>query len=308
MHIDPEFLNCVGFVGFPTDQGFRAVGTCFVLAVEQENERFSYLVTARHVVRPTKFRKEVYNEDTEIFVRLPTIDGLAHVIKMTRGQWTPHPDRNIDICISEFDALNDDRRDELNLQALLYPGISIDEEAANEWGFGIGSELFITSVFVGHVGESGNIPIVRRASIAAMATTPIRVGSPTRDAYLVETRSLGGTSGAPVFFHLDPYRMAERQAPTRNMNDPSLKTAPYKLIGMLIGSHAGNYLDDFIADDITDDEAASIISAADFSFNAGISIVLPLNLVIEVLYCKEVYIRRLLAIEAIKLQSGFQQT
>lgn len=105
MHIDGKFIHCVGFIGFPSSYGFRADGTCFALSIDEENERFGYLVTARHLVRPMKFRKETYSQDDEIFVRLPNRDGSAQIIKMTRGQWVPHHDQSVDICISDFDAI-----------------------------------------------------------------------------------------------------------------------------------------------------------------------------------------------------------
>lgn len=76
MHIDADFMNCVGFIGTPSAIGFSADGTCFVLSVEEENERFSYLVTARHLVRPIRFRKELYPETDSVHVRLPMSDEV----------------------------------------------------------------------------------------------------------------------------------------------------------------------------------------------------------------------------------------
>ena len=104
LHIDPDFLSCVGFIGSPTAHGFAADGTCFMLAIEEDGERFTYLVTARHLVRPIKFRKEIYPEGDLIHVRLPRRDHLpAHVMRMTRGQWTPHIDNRVDVCVAEID-------------------------------------------------------------------------------------------------------------------------------------------------------------------------------------------------------------
>src|SRR5690606_30737090 len=64
-----------------------------------------------------------------------------------------------------------------------------------------GDPVFIAGVFVGRVGDRRNIPVLRLASIAATADEPVAWGSPRRPAYLIETKSLGGTSGSPVFLH-----------------------------------------------------------------------------------------------------------
>jgi hypothetical protein len=301
MHIDPDFMNCVGFIGAPSAHGFTADGTCFIFGIEEENERFNYLVTARHLVRPTHFREEVHSLDDFVYIRLPRVDGKAHVVKMMRGQWTPHSDRHVDICITEFDQIGLDERNELLMASLLYPGIGMNEEEITEYGFGVGSDLFIPSVFAGHVGEAFNIPIIRRASVAALPLTPIRVGSPTKPAFLIETHSLGGTSGAPVFFHLDPYKSSAREPASHRQWDQSVRVAPYKLIGMLIGSHSGNYLADFVSTD----EAGSII-AKDADFNAGISVVLPLQLILEIINNSDIKARRDASLEAIKKQSGYR--
>jgi hypothetical protein len=307
MQIDADFLNCVGFIGFRTERGFAPIGTCFMLAVDDENdagticERFTYLVTARHLVRPRHRGREIYPETDIVYVRLPTRSGGAMEIPVRRGDWTPPPDHSVDICVTEFAPLAEKHGEELNCGALLFPGIGLDADEAEDHGFGIGSVLFIASLFTGRHGDSFNIPVVRIGSVAAMPVAPIREGSRTRPAYLVETRSLGGSSGSPVFFHLDPYRQSERSPSPRQPSNPMVRVAPYKFIGMLIGAFSGNYPHDFPADP---DEGRE--PPTDVDFNAGISIVLPSGLIMELINSAEVRCRRRAALEAIHKQCGYR--
>ena len=77
-----------------------------------------------------------------------------------------------------------------------------------------------------------------------MPEEPIEFFSPNRPAYLVETRSLGGLSGSPVFLHRYPDRprgdlvtMGYAQAiPGRPMADRTPVVLPYALIGMVLGT------------------------------------------------------------------------
>jgi hypothetical protein len=302
MQIDPGILNTVGFIGEPTGQGFDARGTCFLLRVVDEAEAFTYLITARHLVRPIKFRKETCPTTDPIYVRLPAEGGGTFVIPMTRGDWIPHKDNHVDLCVAEFDPRKWEAEKKLQITTLEYPSIAIDDQRATHFGFGIGSGIFIPSVFVGHEGELNNTPVVRLGNVAAMPA-PIRRGSPTRPAYLIETHSIGGASGAPVFFHIDPFKNFGRSELPRDLTDPKTKISPYLLIGVLIGAHSGSYLADFVE---RDDEEQIISLNPDF--NAGISIVVPIPVVIEILDQDEPRGRREAALESIGRRTGYRET
>jgi hypothetical protein len=86
--------------------------------------------------------------------------------------------------------------------------MSATEEVIAKRGIGVGEEVFITGLFVNHAGRKRNLPIVRAGNIAQMPEEPVYVGERFGDmeAYLVESRSVGGLSGSPVFAYLDPSR------------------------------------------------------------------------------------------------------
>jgi len=297
MHIDEGILRTVGFIGYPAADAFHAEGNCFLLRLEQENEPFIYLVTARHLVRPTSRGIEEHSVERPVHVRFPRRNRLPLVIEMARVDWVPHADPRVDVCVAEFDLRRWDADGDLQITTLEYPSIALDDSRAGHFGFGIGSEIFIPSVFVGHEGELTNLPIVRLGSVAAMATAPVRNASPTKRAYLIETHSLGGTSGAPVFFHTHPYRMFARQElPLPPGNDERRgRIVPYLLIGLLIGGHYNRYPGDFAPA-----EGETVAPPTDADFNAGISVVLPIEIIMEIINCETFAKRREVTLKAIR--------
>ena len=173
----------------------------------------------------------------------------------------------------------------------------LSETTIKHASLSIGDELFIPSLFIGRVGDRN--PVLRVANLAAMDDEPVWGGSPSRPAYLVETRSLGGTSGSPVFLNVYPRRIINRGSiPTDPVS--GVYEMPYLLIGMFIGTHSGQYHGDFVVDD----DAPEV--SKDVDFNAGISIVLPIVQVLEVLNQPAMKDARRATIEAKRKQSGYR--
>jgi hypothetical protein len=210
-----------------------------------------------------------------------------------------HPDpKNVDVCVYPFDTQRHDVNDELDISSVVALG---DKQQSLESGAGLslGDEVFITGAFVGRIGENRNIPVARIGHIAAMPQEPVFGGSPRHPAYLIETKSLGGISGSPVFLNTVPYRRS-RPIGMEKAGEKSLH-APYLLIGMMHGIHGENYHFDFVTADDHDQ-----IIPADTEFNAGIGIALPIDRVYETLNHPSLVEGRRAAIEAKKRDSGYR--
>src|SRR5262249_32247530 len=73
----------------------------------------------------------------------------------------------------------------------------------------VGDNIFSPGLFVQSAGKKKNLPILRVGNIARMPGDEMIVletrsrGDVSLRAYLVETHSWGGFSGAPVFWHFD---------------------------------------------------------------------------------------------------------
>ncbi len=309
MQIDEGIVKCVGFIGAESQTGFVADGTCFFVNYVEENESFLYVVTARHLVRPIKFGKETLPGDGLVRIRMSARIGAPRILDTVRKTWLPHSNRHIDACVRSFDLREFDPNDELDFNFL-----RINPEETSETGsilmtperekiFGpisMGDDVFIASLFPGHVGEKRNIPVVRVGNIAAPPLEVVRVGSPTVPAYLIETKSLGGTSGAPVFLHLQPQHTI-RNVPRYWETSDGGRVVPYALIGIVLGLHSGMYASDFIQTDA--DEA---IIGKDADFNAGISVVLPIQHVVDIIEGDELKSARKASLAAIQKQSGYR--
>jgi hypothetical protein len=152
---------------------------------------FTFLATARHVAEKLEGR--------EFALRVNRLDGSIAII---RGQadtkWWYHPTERkyIDAALCMFFP---DNYGELDIQAI-HVGWFADEETIKEANIGAGDEVFIAGLFTKITETAKNIPIVRIGNLAMMPgeKIPFKDGK-LIDAYLVESRSLGGLSGSPVF-------------------------------------------------------------------------------------------------------------
>jgi hypothetical protein len=311
VQVAEEFLNCTAFLGQGIGDGFVAAGTCFFVQITEDELTFPYAVSARHVVRPYQCdRTQTPNPDS-IAMRINVKEQpTTRLFATNRADWVPHPDRFIDICVYPFNFMAAEAPDigggTLEINTLMvdiepFPprhSVLLTDELRRHWRFSLGDEVFIPSLFVGRLGDRRNIPVVRVATIAAMDREPVAYGSPRRPAYLVETKSLGGTSGAPVFFHTKASSRTEGVL-QRDQQTGDFVT-PYLLLGMLIGAHGGQYEDDFVTD--------NPVVLKDVEFNAGISIVLPISQVMEVIHCDRLREARQAKIAERRKLSGYRPT
>lgn len=68
---------------------------------------------------------------------------------------------------------------------------------------GPGDECLSIGRFVGHAGKNSNNPVVRFGQISQNPIEPVLMDGQPQECFLVESRSIGGYSGSPVFVHLD---------------------------------------------------------------------------------------------------------
>jgi hypothetical protein len=184
----------VAFIGIrqdPTDDhspiAFK--GTAFIVAVPRLGsltQGWFYLVTAKHVADRVEHR--------EVFVRMNSYDGKIGLLRGAAVPWYKHPtDLAVDVAVLPFDP-----PDWAKFTAIRTDQFATDEiiRTAN---IGPGSEVFVTGLFTGHTGQSQNQPIIRTGNVAMMPADRIRTACEPMECYLIESRSIGGLSGSPVF-------------------------------------------------------------------------------------------------------------
>ena len=127
-------------------------------------------------------------------VRLNTIDGSWDVLELEVDDWIPHPGGD-DLVVAPIELPEGKHR---------YFPIHTETHLHrhNLGGVGAGDDTFMIGRFVSHEGAQRNTPSLRFGNIAMLPFEEIRlVDGHMQEAFLVETRSLSGYSGSPVFVY-----------------------------------------------------------------------------------------------------------
>ena len=194
-----DVRNCVAFLGRKHNGEEKIVATAFFVSIKVEHLFFAYLVTAAHVIRNTESRD--YSDDQIIYLHLNAKSGTRFKPIQSRiKNWYFHPrDDAVDVAVMPFRILPESDHTALDFESS--PEIEANPQ---RWWFDIGTDVFITGLFLRHAGRQRNIPILRTGTIAAMPEEPVTLVKPNGEeqdvrAYLIETHSIGGLSGSPVF-------------------------------------------------------------------------------------------------------------
>lgn len=199
--ISPAVQKCVVFLGRRHNGVERIVATAFFLSLKVDRFYFTHLVTAAHIIEHTK--SSDYSDDGIIYLYLNSNSGTRFkTIRSEIKHWYMHPtDSAIDVAVLPFKLLSE--FDHLVVGFEFPPEF---EKNPQRWEIGVGTDVFLTGLFVRHRGRQRNIPIVRTGTIAALPdqNEPVDISESDNEernvtAYLIETHSLGGLSGSPVF-------------------------------------------------------------------------------------------------------------
>jgi len=255
MRVPDEILKCVAFIGAKPEGGdFAAAGTVFFIGHDIEGVRRPYAVTAKHVVQGLQG-----SGVQDACIRYSTPGGVGFSYVKTE-HWFFHPDPTVDLAVNGVVAL--DHHDQM-----LFPSWQILENSEIErYDVNLGEQVVFPGLFVHHHGTHRNIPIVRLGSLAALGGERVLSEGVERDAFLIEARSIGGYSGAPVFFDLGRTRQTQT---TTLFNQGST----FRLVGIV---HGHFRID---ARTLTNDRAVPLDPE---KINAGIAIVTPGEKLLEI--------------------------
>lgn len=129
--------------------------------------------------------------------------------------------------------------------------------------------------FVNHEGKQRNLPSVRFGNISMMPYEPVRTSRGLlQEVFLVESRSLPGYSGSPVFLAPFPNSALRKEQP------------PAKLLGIDMG-HLKDHLPVLSKKELAQGKRFPICDDWTVESNTGMSCVIPAWKIIETLYMEE---------------------
>lgn len=228
MYVNPEFRRSTVFVYYNGRHGMMAAGTAFITREVIAGTEFAWyhIVTARHILE--KARVHAVSED-EVYLRVNTAaKGGADFVQVGLTRWMFHPDDS-PLTGVEWLTPSDSLRydvavmpcpDEIFDRAWfaileMDPDSVVTPELIAEDGIAPGDDVALAGLYRNHVGKQSNIPIIRSGIISAMPDEPVGTALGPMDAYLIETRSLGGLSGSPVMWLSGPGRLDPKTAVMR---------------------------------------------------------------------------------------------
>lgn len=181
------FLECSVYFyrdKFDAEDGSKLGGSGFLALVPIEARPDGgtfYLVTNRHVAQKATV------------VRLNTLDDEFDVLPIKGDAWTCH--KQADLAVAEISLPEPYRVSAVPLRFFL-------AEHDRDW-YAVGTETASVGRFVKHDGKQQNTPAVRFGNVAMLPKEPIALedGSTQSPAFLVESRSIPGYSGSPVFVY-----------------------------------------------------------------------------------------------------------
>jgi hypothetical protein len=194
----PDIKKSVSFVFVPDDKGnLIAQGTGFFMGVRVNatEDLFNVcFVTAKHVLQNAAGQPL-----STFYLRLTKLTGDSDVIQINTKdiRLIEHADPDIDLIA--FPLLPD--RHHIDFKFI--PSDMITAQQVRE-----GQDVFFSGLFLSHVGQKKNQPIIRFGKVALISDEKIewREHNQTKwlDLYLLECQSFAGNSGSPVFFQAQP--------------------------------------------------------------------------------------------------------
>ncbi len=207
--IDDQLLDCSVYL-YPTveqaERGDAVGGTGFIIGVPYRRAKgytHRYAVTCSHVIRRGA-----------PVVRVNTRHGEFDVLDLGPKQWTHHPDgHDIAVCPVSLPA-NDFKYKWLPQEMFM------TKELIEQEDIGPGDDTFFVGRFITHEGRQRNLPTVRFGNISMLPWEKVRnrMGL-DQESFLVESRSLPGYSGSPVFVYISAFAKRPGKSTTISSSD-----------------------------------------------------------------------------------------
>jgi hypothetical protein len=264
MRVSDKLLKSVAFVS-RDEETFDYRGTAFVVSVPfDEKSACLHLVTAKHVALALR--------NGEAALVMNAKDGQPRWMKNGMTEWFYHPtDPSVDVAVMPMATPRAVDYDYQDIPVDLF----VTPERLVKYNIGIGDETVNVGMFKPFLGATRFTPMVRTGTLAMMPDG--RVPHPvfgSIEADLVEGRSVGGQSGSPVFVR-DTFFV--------RLHAPEGEPVQMSALGgfHLLGLMHGHWKSPSDGTEATNNDS-----------NMGISLVVPAQKILEVLFSPELTAER----------------
>lgn len=267
--------DCVCFVYATIKGETKPVGTAFFLALPVRDDITTVIVvTALHVISKIQER----SDDGKTYLRVNAKQGGFHIVEVAGNSWFKPQDQSqeiVDICFCPWPFMWEESDYDIRYFSA---DIAATKTVMAAQGLGVGNEVAFAGLFVNHHGEKRNEPIVRFGNISAMPAEPVSTQHGKIEAYLIESRSVGGLSGSPVFVDPGLFRISDdgNARRWRDTGDPG---------GYLLGVMHGHW---DAPKEVAEVEASEALEVDYFGvskeyINMGIAVVTPIDKVLKLI-------------------------
>lgn len=207
-------------------------GTGFLAEVKSDDTKheYTYAVTNAHVIDGIRSLGL-----TTCAIRFNTVDDKVDTIEVDLDSWKLHP-KGDDLAIYLLEPSQHWRHTAVNIGSLAKPVLlhgklssgsdqperalipqTPTEQGVQRWievpKIGIGDETITIGMYGQHAGKSYNLPVARFGHISMLPFEPVYQDDRDfwQDSFLVETHSIGGLSGSPVFVQTQMHIKEKRE-------------------------------------------------------------------------------------------------
>lgn len=248
--IPARFLDTVVAIGNRrVNSSIEYTATGFVYQVSVRKDKgdklyASFIVTNRHVIKDTN----------ELYTRQNHPSGVNVVGRSLEGEWTVHPDPEIDVAVRPFHIPETGGAVTSAVSFYSDTDTMLRKQLINA-EFREGNEVFILGFPLSQIAEDKNYVITRQGIIARIQDWYDEANK----SFLIDASIFPGNSGGPVL-----------AKPTLHTYGSSITTA--KLIGMVSGYFP-------YRDIARSDQTGDVVFASEE--NSGLGIVVPLDAIEE---------------------------
>lgn len=255
-------------------KGDKAEGTGFLIGVKEQESTFCYFVTAKHVILPA------LTGTTILHLRLNKRDGSgAEIVKFpmyrfNNKAWLEHDNPAVDLAIAPLAIF--DKVQKYNVQMYTVDSATNDifatQSFINRFKIRPGDSAFTIGLVPYLFNKDGeNLVMSRSGTISMVGTKELNLPGGKQIAHFLDCAAFGGQSGGPAFVMLE-----------RNENGALIVGWRIGLLGVVTEFVPSPLRSAKVV--LTEEERKEAVIPIE---NTGISKVVPVDYLVEILFSKE---------------------